>query len=144
MNEEFDYRSVPFGFAHCFNHDCPRTEHCLRHIAAAHITIGCPTLSIVNPAHIPATISACPFFCSDTKIHVAWGVKNMFNKLPYEDAYRIKQTIISHYGKTMYYRFYRKERYIDPEQQAYFRRVFRNHGIKEEPAYEYYTDVYQW
>lgn len=47
--------------------------------------------------------------------------------------------MISHFGRGMYYRFYRKERFFDPEQQEYVRRLFRQKGIKEEPVFESYS-----
>ena len=44
----------------------------------------------------------------------------------------------------MYYRFYRKEKYLSPEQQEYIRRIFRQKGITEEPAFDSYTEEYKW
>ena len=49
-----------------------------------------------------------------------------------------------HYGKTGYYRLYRGERGLMPKDQAYIKQLFRNKGIKEEPAYQRYTEEYIW
>ena len=51
---------------------------------------------------------------------------------------------MGHYGKTGYYRLYRGERGLMPKDQAYIKQLFRNKGIKEEPAYQRYTEEYIW
>lgn len=144
MNPEFDYREVPYGFPHCFRGECPQSSKCLRHIAATHSSAGESYLTIVNPAQLPEGTSPCSFYCKGEKTRVAWGVKNMFDQLPLQQATQIKQTLLSHYGKTQYYRIYRKEYSLSVKEQDYIRRVFRQYGIQDEPAYEYYTEVYQW
>ncbi len=75
---------------------------------------------------------------------MAWGVKGLLDKIPYEDAVSIKQKLIGHFGKTKYYRFYREERYLTPKEQAYIRQVFCNKGITEAPSFTRYTDEYMW
>lgn len=144
MNSHFNYQEVPHGFSLCFRGECPKSENCLRHIAATHSATGGPYISIINPAHLPEDTSACTFYHTDQKVRVAWGVKDMFNKLPYEQACSIKQALVSYYGRSHYYRVYRKERYLTTKDQAYIRHVFRRYNILEEPTYEYYTEVYQW
>lgn len=57
---KFDYQSVPYGFAHCFNSQCVHKEECLHHLAATNCTSQCPTLSIINPNCIPADTTNCP------------------------------------------------------------------------------------
>ena len=144
MENEFNYQSVPYNFAHCFNHQCPKAGKCLRNIAAQHCINNYPTLRIINPAAIPADANACPHFRSATKIHVAWGIKHLLDNVPYKNVYELKSQMIAHFGRGRYYRFYRKECYLAPEQQAYIRQLFRNQGIKEEPAFEAYSDEYSW
>ena len=63
-----------------------------------------------------------------------WGLKQLLNRIPYEDAVSIRIQLVGHYGKTGYYRFYRGERGLMPKDQAYIRQLFRNKGIKEEPT----------
>lgn len=81
---------------------------------------------------------------SDAYVHVAWGLKQLLNRIPYEDAVSIRIQLVGHYGKTGYYRFYRGERGLMPKDQAYIRQLFRNKGIKEEPTYQRYTEEYIW
>ena len=67
---------------------------------------------------------------------MAWGLKQLLNRIPYEDAVSIRIQLVGHYGKTGYYRFYRGERGLMPKDQAYIKQLFRNKGIKEEPTYQ--------
>lgn len=73
MENKFDYQSVPYGFAHCFNSQCVHKEECLHHLAATNCTSQCPTLSIINPNCIPADTTNCPHFRKALKCRVAWG-----------------------------------------------------------------------
>ncbi len=144
MTSSFDYREVPNGFAHCFRSECSRSQQCLRHMAATHSAAGDSYLTIVNPAQLPEDASTCSFYRKIQKTRVAWGVKHLFDKMTCHQTYSIKQTLISQYGRTHYYRIYRKERYLEVWEQDYIRRLFQRFGIQEEPAYEYYTEVYKW
>ncbi len=137
-----DSLSVPFNFARCFNAHCPQASKCLRHIATQLDTTDYLYISIVNPARYPADGNQCECFKTAVKVHVAWGLKRLLDRIPYEDAVSIRIQLVGHYGKTGYYRFYRGERGLMPKDQAYIRQLFRNKGIKEEPTYQRYTEEY--
>ena len=118
MEQKTNTLSVPYSYARCYNEQCRQAENCLRRMAALYDTADYPFM--------------------------AWGVKGLLDKIPYEDAVSIKQQLIGHFGKTKYYRFYREERYLTPKEQAYIRQVFCNKGITEEPPFTRYTDEYMW
>ena len=109
-----------------------------------HSTDQYPTLSVVNPNCIPEDANACSFYKPVQKIRVAWGVRRLLDNVPHKDAEQLKSLMLSHFGRGMYYRFYRKEKYLSPEQQEYIRRIFRQKGITEEPAFDSYTEEYKW
>ncbi|WP_294630152.1 DUF6078 family protein [uncultured Bacteroides sp.] len=144
MKEEAGSQSVPYNFVRCFNEQCPQASKCLRHIAAQNKTTDCFYISIVNPTHYPAAGEPCPYFKSANKIRMAWGMKRMLDRIPYEDAVSIRAQMIRRYGKTGYYRLYRGERGLMPKDQEYIRQLFRNKGIKDEPVYQSYTEEYIW
>lgn len=144
MKEETYSLSIPTNFARCFNHQCPQASHCLRHIAAQHDTSDNLYITIINPTHYPVDGNHCEAFKSAVKVHVAWGLKQLLDKIPYEDAISIRIQLIGHYGKTGYYRFYRGERGLMPKDQAYIKQLFHNKGIMAEPTYQRYTDEYIW
>ncbi len=134
----------PLQFARCFNDQCPQASKCLRHIAAQYNGADYLYITSVNPARYPADGNQCECFKTAVKVHVTWGLKRLLDRIPYGDAVSIRSQLVGHYGKTGYYRLYRGERGLMPKDQAYIKQLFRNKGIKEEPAYQRYTEEYIW
>lgn len=144
MNDEFNYKSVPSGFAHCLQNKCSKAGKCLRNIAAQNVTTEYPYMTIVKPVCIPADGEQCPYFRPAEKIRVAWGVTRIFDNVPHKDATELKNRIIGHFGRSRYYRFYRKEYCITPEDQALIRKLFRQKGFQEEVSFDAYSEEYKW
>ena len=126
MENKFDYQSVPYGFAHCFNSQCVHKEECLHHLAATNCTSQCPTLSIINPNCIPADTTNCPHFRKALKCRVAWGIRHLLDNVPHKCAAPMRNQLVGHFGKTTYYRFYRQEQGLFPKAQAYIVRFSNN------------------
>lgn len=144
MKEESSLLSVPYQFARCFNAQCTQSEKCLRRQAALRDATNYPTITIINPNCIPADGVDCPHFKSVQKVRVAWGVKRLIDKIPYEDALSIRNQLVGHFGKSRFYRFYREENGLMPKDQAYIRQLFHKKGYTEEPDFGHYTDEYIW
>lgn len=143
MEEEFSSLSVPYQFARCYA-QCTQSDKCLRCQAALRDATNYPNVTIINPNCIPADGVGCPFFKSAVKVRVAWGVKRLIDKIPYQDAVSIRDQLVGHFGKSRFYRFYREEIGIMPKDQAYIRQVLRKKGHTEEPDFGRYTDEYIW
>ena len=120
-------KTVPFNYARCYNEQCPKACNCLRRVAAL--------LTTADTSYI---------FQNAEKIHVAGGISHLLDNVPYKDGTNLKQQLIGHFGKTLYYRFYREERFLSPADQNYIRQLFRRKGITEEPVFDSYTDEYNW
>ena len=144
MEEVFDNQTVPYNFLHCFNRQCPKSEKCLRHLTAVHSTNQSPTLYVVNPNCIPEDANECSYFLSNQQIRMAWGISHLLDNVPHKNAASLKSLMISHFGRNLYYRFYRKEASLDPEQQEYIRKSFRQKGGAGEPVFDAYTQEYKW
>lgn len=99
MKEEPDSLSVPYNFARCFNAQCPQAPKCLRHIATQLDTADNLYITIINPARYPADGNQCECFKTAVKVHVAWGLKRLLDRIPYEDAVSIRIQLVGHYGK---------------------------------------------
>lgn len=140
----FDYKSVPRYFAHCFNDQCPKTNDCLRRLAAINNTPDKSFITIVNPACFPSNGHTCPHFKPQSKSHMAWGITHLLDNVPHKDATELRNEMINHFNKSLYYRFYRKEHALSPDDQRYILQLFKEKGITEEPVYDYYTDEYNW
>lgn len=144
MNDEFDYSKVPHGFVHCLQSQCPQAAACLRRLAAANAPRTLPAVQAVNPLSLPGDLAKCPYCLPVRKVRIAWGIKGILNRLPFEDARAIRRILIEHFTKTRFYRMQRKESCLLPDEQEYVRRLFLRYGVTEEPAYEYYTEEYDW
>lgn len=145
MNEnKSKTKPAPTYYARCYNKQCTKADNCLRHIAVLHTTADTPFINAVNPDSFPADTTTCPYYQSAEKIHLAWGITHLLDKVPFKDGQGIRQLLISHFGKSQYYRFHRHERPLRPEDQAYIRQVFRRKGITDEPVFDSYSDEYDW
>lgn len=82
MKEEPDSLSVPYSFARCFNAQCPQAPKCLRHIATQLDTADNLYITIINPARYPADGNQCECFKTAVKVHVAWGLKRLLDRIP--------------------------------------------------------------
>ncbi len=143
MLENFDYSLVPYGFVHCFEGKCRQAEHCLRYLTTRYIPKECLSVSIVNPARL-AIEGDCPAFLSAQPIKYAWGVDRMLDNLSHKQSKKVKQAMIDHFGKAMFYRIKRKERGLSPKEQQAVAYLFQRCGIKENPMFDKYEDAFMW
>lgn len=141
---EFDYNSVPKTFAHCLNEQCPRSANCLRRMAALHVPATCKYIKIVNPSFSPAADEPCPYYKSGEPLRFACGIQHLYDNLPHHAAISIKDTLLGCFGRSGYYRRYRKEILFSPQEQAYIRNVFRRYGVETEPVYDGFVNGYAW
>ncbi|NDV60317.1 DUF6078 family protein [Bacteroides sp. 519] len=144
MKNSLNYESVPRNYAHCFNEQCVRSSQCLRHLVAQNSTSQYDIVSIINPKCIPDKTDQCPFFKNIRKVRLAWGIKHLLDDVPFKDGNSMRRQLLSHFGKTAYYRIYRLEHGLLPKEQEYIRQLFRNHGINKEPQFEKYTEEYEF
>ena len=142
MKNEFDYQEVPYDFAHCLNDQCTQVNHCLRHLAAANSTSIRKFFPIVNPAHYPKERDKCPFFKSQIKKRIALGITNLLDNVPHKTALLLRRQMVEHFGKTLYYRFLRKENELLPEHQIFIKQLFEQNGINEEPVFDSYRESF--
>lgn len=144
MKSEYDYQLLPETFAHCLNEQCERADGCLRRQAALRMPAERGIVTIVNPAHITPTGEDCSYFKADCLLRFARGITHLLDQVPHSDAVVIKQQLLSHFGRTHFYRFWRKERLLSPGQQEYIRQLFLKRGISGDPVFDEYVEQYEW
>ena len=135
---------IPPQFSLCQNEACAHAPQCLRYLAYEQGTTDRTFISIVNPSCYPQEGEGCPFFRSNEPVQLAWGIKGIFDAIPYVFAKQIKEQIIATLGRSRYYRVFREELPLTPQQQQVVQQIFSNHGIDTPPAYHYFTQDYQW
>lgn len=144
MNKDFDYNLLPYRFVHCMNSRCKRADECLRFQAMQHIPAECKTVTIVNPGCMNPADEDCSFFKTDQLQRFALGMTDLLAYIPHNDAIVIKQQMLTYFGRTHFYRLWRKERLFTPEQQEYVRELFLQRGIQEAPVFDEYVEQYEW
>ncbi len=144
MNETKDIESSPYGYDRCLRENCPRGAECLHRLVALQDTPAQKRFYVINPQCLPAEGEECTHFHSATKVQVAWGIRHLLDRVPHSQAPLIKAKLIATFGRARYYRFYREELGLFPQEQETVRRIFRHFHIEEEPAYGRFTDEYRW
>lgn len=143
MNSDLDYKSFPVTFMHCFNEQCRRGGQCLRRQMALRIPKERESVLAVNPGHIDSlTGEDCPSFLLDQPQRFARGFSHLFDNVPLQKAFAIKSQMLTYFGRTSFYRCYRKERLIKPSEQERIRQMFLNQKLSEEPQFDEYVDYY--
>ena len=142
MPKKNNYSDVPSGFMHCLNASCQLADSCLRYQSITSIPAGCKSVVIVNPSHVPPG-NKCSEYLSIEKQQNAYGIDHLYDELPYAVAVKVKNHLISHFGKNIYYRFKRKEKCFTPQLQQFVQTVFHNFGVEEKPRFDYYKSCYE-
>lgn len=134
----------PEQYATCQNSSCKKADECLRQLVYRQLTKDDKIIKIINPLCFPKADEECSEFRTKEKIRLAWGIKNILNQVPLEKAKRIKKSLVSYFGKTKYYRFYREEKPVLPEEQKAIKKIFEQNGIESEVSYTRFTEEYDW
>lgn len=146
MNQptDFDYTRVPYDYAHCFRHDCPRADTCLRHLAALHAPADVKTVQCINPAAWPADSDPCPYHRPTKKITLAWGVTHLTTGILPHLAVAIERDVRHLWPHTTYARIRHRERPITPDKQEQIRRIFAYYAPGSTPTYDRITQEYEF
>ena len=67
---------------------------------------------------------------------LAQGMTNIYDEVNTSVASAIKQDLLAHFGKGLYYHLKNGEKPINPEQQAFIAATFVKHGVTTPPVYD--------
>ena len=67
---------------------------------------------------------------------LAQGMSNIYDAVSTSTASAIKQELMDHFGKGLYYRMKSGEKHT-PEQQAFIAATFEKHGVTTPPVYDH-------
>lgn len=85
-----------------------------------------------------------PFFQITNQKRIALGITNLLDNVPHKTALLLRRQMVEHFGKTLYYRFLRKENELLPEHQIFIKQLFEQNGINEEPVFDSYRESFDW
>lgn len=64
------------------------------------------------------------------------GMTNIYDEVSTPVATAIKQDLMAHFGKGLYYHLKNGEKNISPEQQDFIAETFAKHGVTTPPTYD--------
>ncbi len=67
---------------------------------------------------------------------LAQGMSNIYDEVSTSVASAIKQDLVAHFGKGLYYHLKNGEKPINAEQQAFIAETFVKHGVSTPPVYD--------
>lgn len=67
---------------------------------------------------------------------MAQGMSNIYDDVNTSVASAIKQDLVAHFGKGLYYHLKNGEKPINAEQQAFIAETFIKHGVNTPPTYD--------
>ena len=144
MSVKINYDLVPVHFMYCANNECLQHNKCLRKTAMEVIPTNRLTVNVFNPMAYPNANEPCVYYKENILHRYALGFDRLMDELPHAMALKMRSRMISYYGKSMYYRFKRKERYITPKEQKIIAQLFKDSGYKNEIAFDNYSDLHNW
>lgn len=162
------FNDLPFGWALCFQSDCPLAGRCLRHRGGTLLPEGTLACRTVNP-HL-RTADGCKLFVAAEPVQMAYGMTGLDHSLNVIEAKELHEALYDYFGsRSRYYRFRncRDDRPrsvsgispvaeaeadevgatrhtfgISPQQQADIAAIFRRLGLKGEPRFDHYEARY--
>lgn len=144
MKPDFDYSTVPNNYIHCFHSECQLADKCLRHQVALRTPPDQRVITTISPVYKLPKGTNCRYFKPDEEQCFASGMQHMLGQLPHNDVVFLKQQMIAYFKRTTFYRCFKCERLIKPEEQEFIRQLFLSRGITEPPKYDVYIQQYDW
>lgn len=127
------------SFLLCLNDNCPRAKECLHNSAYKDFGNSQKTINIINPNLYIELNAECSYFKTNQNVKIAWGLRTLLDSLSYDIAKSMRRRLIQKFGQTKYYRFYREELPILPEDQKTIKQIFLDEGIESDPQFNRFT-----
>ncbi|WP_288837980.1 DUF6078 family protein [uncultured Bacteroides sp.] len=144
MKENINYTQIPFDYALCLDHECPKAANCLRQLSAQSMPADKDYWNIVSPKRLAALKGDCPFFRTCEKVRYAKGFMNLLDNLPYNKRRTVISCLIAHFGQRTYYRIRKGERLLSPDEQRTVLNIIGQPEANIESAFDAYVEGYAW
>ncbi len=138
-----DLKGKPKGFVYCYGRGCEKAADCLRNMALEFVEPDVQRFEVFNPQCV-CRDGVCSKYLSCEPVEMMYGVKKFYGRLPHDVAKAVKAELLRVFGRSEYYRKYRYEHPFLPREQKVAKRVFEEHGVNEEPEYEYSKMEIEW
>lgn len=144
MNPETALSQIPFDYALCLDHECPKAANCLRQLSVQSMPADKEYWNIVSPKRLAALKGDCPFFRTCEKVRYAKGFMNLLDNLPYNKRRTVISLLIARFGQRTYYRIRKGERLLSPDEQRTVLNIIGQPEANIESAFDAYVEGYAW
>lgn len=126
------------SWSYCFNAECPRSKECICFISSKFIPADKEWGNAIYPN--ACHDGKCRHFLRARIVKAAWGMKGLYDQVKHRDAAilisRAKGLLGGH---TAYYRYFRGEMHLSPEQQEMVNQLFAEYGYAA-PRFDHYQE----
>lgn len=143
MDNDFNYKQVPYHWSLCYLSECGRKEECMRYQVCQLMPVGITDRPCVLPSVLKK--KECPRFHPVKKVRAAIGFKLIFQKVLAKDIQEIRSKIAQYLGsQATFFRYQRGDYPLMPRQQEWIQKLFCQYGYMEELSFDKYRDIYQF
>lgn len=143
MDNELDFKQVPYHWSLCYLSECGRKEECMRYQVCQLM----PERMTDHPCVLPSVLKReeCPRFHPIKRVKAAYGFRFIFQKVLAKDITEIRSRIARYLGsQATFFRYQRGDYPLMPKHQAWIQKLFRQYGYTEELSFDRYRDIYQF
>ena len=128
---------LPDQFQYCMLSQCPINSSCLRYLAFLAAPDDMQYFSVLNPAYLlKQDLTDCNQYYSQTLKIFVDGLNGIMENLPLSKVQAIRTGMINLFGRSTYYRFMCKDKWLNPDEQQKVRELFENFGMLDELTYD--------
>ena len=128
----------------CFNSQCPRHADCLRWEVGQYFDPQMHVVRSISPRYEKAADGTCSFFRDRQPQLMPLGMKGFYYDMPAHTARFIKNTLISRYGRTIYYQYHRGDRPVTPDFRQVVESLCQEAGWTQPLHFDGETEDYVW
>ncbi len=143
-NEHLSFRTdlLTKSLSYCFKEDCSVRNQCLHALAYKEDKDFC-VASFLNPRMLQGN-AQCPEFLSNKVEILGSGFKSALEQIPKGKITQVRAEIQRALGccYTIYYRYMRGERLLNPKQAELVQDVFASYGLAPDQIFDSYVEAY--
>lgn len=144
-NKEALFRKKAKTYLNCFNEHCPLHSRCLRWEVGRYFDPQTHVANCISPLYAKAADGSCDYFRDNQPVVIPLGMSQRFyNDMPVRYARPIKQALIDHFCRSIYYEYHRGDRPITPRVLAVIQSVCRQAGWTQPLQFDGEVEDYVW
>lgn len=139
MENQLEYKNIPWGYQVCFNENCQLRDKCLHYQAY----LLQPEDTLGGSAVFPSAWKSgqCSRFREVKQVKMAWGFSHIYKNVPHYQRAEARRRVKCYFssGNGPYYRYHHGENKLSPSQQEDILKILAKYGSTENLAFDHYV-----